>query len=38
MFVLEVAVSLNSMDVQIFSKGRNDWQAAETLSEVIFIV
>ena len=30
----EVAVSLNSKDVQIFSKTRDDWKATETLSEV----
>jgi len=30
----EVAVSLNSKDVQIFSKAGNDWKASETLSEV----
>ena len=29
-----VAVSLNSKDVQIFSKVRNDWKTTETLSEV----
>ena len=31
---LEVAVSLNSKDVQIFSKAKGDWKATETLSEV----
>jgi len=29
----QVAVSLNSTDVQIFSKVKNDWKATETLSE-----
>jgi len=29
----QVAVSLNSTDVQIFSKAKNDWKATETLSE-----
>jgi hypothetical protein len=30
----EVAVSLNSNDVQIFSRQGNDWKPTETLSEV----
>jgi len=32
--IREIAVSLNSKDVQIFSKAGNDWKATETLSEV----
>ena len=31
---LEVAVSLNSKDAQIFSKTKGDWKAKEILSEV----
>lgn len=32
--ILEVAVSLNSNDVEIFSKAKGDWKATEILSEV----
>ena len=35
--VLEVAVSLNSKDVEIFSKVKGDWKATEILSEVLAV-
>lgn len=34
----EVAVSLNSKDVQIFARQGSDWTSTETLSEVCMAI